>query len=159
LFLLVLLSFLALFVTYTRYYVAEDYLVSKTVACDPAVESCFVGECDSETDETCPTDESERTDFYKVVMKPANLIPRCDPEGAECDAMRCAEGMGCEEILCDPEHAPEGERCSGPEDIAEPSADDGAYCADGTECYEADATEPTTADEGGILSSEGEPRE
>lgn len=85
--------------SYYRYEVIRDYVVSADVECDPNVESCFEAVYEGETF------------FYKIVRKPATLIPACDPWSDECEELSCVEGeAGCYIENC---NSP-SDSCSGP---------------------------------------------
>jgi len=54
--------------------------------------------------------------YYKLVEKKAFLVPLCDPNDENCDALNCA-GLGednCREILCSDETKEEGIECIDP---------------------------------------------
>jgi hypothetical protein len=99
--------------TYLKYFVLKDYYIQAEAECDPVVEKCFVYECTPEEDVDCPANEDERISYYKYVKKKAYLIPLCDPNDEECDALTCEEGQDCEEILCD---ETSGGECNDPEE-------------------------------------------
>jgi len=90
----------AVLMTYERIYVSQDYPITANISCDPAVESCFVEECDLEFDPEC----TEPT-YYKVITKQASTMLDCQPaEGDKyCFNTTCVEGEeGCEITYCDP---------------------------------------------------------
>ncbi len=81
-----------------RICIMEDYLLFANVPCDPAVESCFVG------------DGENTPQFYTQVSKPAYSVPDCNAWNGECPVLGCEEGEArCQETTCDPAT---GEECS-----------------------------------------------
>lgn len=91
--------------SYHRLVIKRDYTMYLYLPCDPAIESCFVGDCsDLEEGELC-------YDPYKIVERSASSLPReCEemsidacPEMAECDDESCSV------ITCDDETAAEEE--------------------------------------------------
>lgn len=86
-----------------RYIIARDYYLHIEIECDPAVDACYVAECDPAEDETCPENPDERVSYYKIIEKKAYAIPSCAQEHeSECPAPSCDEGEKyCREILCD----------------------------------------------------------
>jgi hypothetical protein len=87
---------------YYRVFVLKDYMVSIEVPCDPeAGESCFI----------YIDEESEEEILYKIVEKPAYLLPSCDPAEEAClESVICELGeYECEITYCDPANAEEGE--------------------------------------------------
>lgn len=107
-----LLTFVSLGVTYHRFVIAENFLIDGQVACDPAVEVCFVSECDPLL-ETCTGDPAQDTTYYKVISRLAKNIPLCDPADADCSALSCPEGeAGCMVTYCDPTDDVEDVLCS-----------------------------------------------
>lgn len=106
-------------ITYAKYFVAKDYYITAEAECDPETEACFIYVCDPEVDGECPEDEAEWTSYYKIVKKKANLIPLCDPNEEDCNALDCIEGMDCEVTFCDEDSVAEGEECSDPETYLE----------------------------------------
>lgn len=73
-----------------RYYKFGDYWVTANVECDPALESCFVG------------DGEDYPESYKTVHKKAYSIPACNAWGDECLPLSCEqEGDSCYEVHCD----------------------------------------------------------
>jgi len=106
--------------TYWRIVVKRDYIISAQQECDPAVEVCFVSECDPEDPEDLECaglPEEERITYYKIIKKNAKNIPLCDPYGNECPkTLECGVGEAeCEFEYCTEENVPEGEECSDPE--------------------------------------------
>ena len=102
--------------TYYRIFVRHDYQILMEVSYDPTTESCFVYQCDAETEE-CTGDPEEDTWYYKLLEKSASMMPVCDAEVEECPEPMCAEGeMNCSITYCDLEA---GEECSNPEEFIE----------------------------------------
>lgn len=79
----------SLFMVYNRYIVSRDYDLLIQVACDPQLESCFVGECDHENDSRC---EGEATRYYKVAFKKAYEFPpaECTENDHGCRVFDCS---------------------------------------------------------------------
>lgn len=155
-FLLLIIGSVAL--TYWRIMVKRDYIISAQTSCDPALESCFVYECDPEDpeDPECATlPEEERISYYKLIDKNAKNIPLCDAE-AESDSaeagkcpkeLTCEEGEEeCETILCDDSNVPEGESCNDPEQYLKDNPPE-EVCSCGEEGEEATETEEDTTEE------------
>lgn len=100
---LILIVSLVLFVfviitTYYKIFVKHDYLVDIEVPCDSSLEYCFVGECDSLSDDTC-IDNSYN---YKTIEKKAYSAMICADEDWDC--LICKENENnCKIIGCDPE--------------------------------------------------------
>lgn len=93
----------AVLMTYERIYIERDYPITANISCDPAVESCFVEECDPEFDPEC-TEDIEPT-YYKVITKQASTMLDCEPAEGEkyCFDTTCVEGdISCEITYCDP---------------------------------------------------------
>ncbi|MBM3255886.1 MAG: hypothetical protein FJZ04_00220 [Candidatus Moranbacteria bacterium] len=108
-------------VTYWRIMVKRDYIISAQQECDPALEACFVYECDPEDpeDPECAAlPEEERVNYYKIIRKNAKNIPPCDAQNNECpEVLICEEGEEeCEFEYCTEENVPEGESCNNPEE-------------------------------------------
>lgn len=101
----------AITLTFLKYYVFQDYFVSAQADCDPNVDRCFVHRCYPETDGECPEDP---VSYYKQVRKKAKLIPLCNPNDGNCDALTCAPDTECEVTFCDESNVPPGELCSDP---------------------------------------------
>ncbi len=116
----VLLVLTSVGVAYYRYMVQNNFLVKYQTPCDPAVESCFVYECDPEADE-CTGDPEEDTTYYSLMYRLANNIPACDVEvEGDCDkAYTCPVGEeGCEIVTCNDETSvAEESDCSDPGDF------------------------------------------
>lgn len=103
---LIILLFVVTF-TFYKIFILHNYLVSYEVPCDPQIESCFVIECDQETEEDCNIDNSEK--YYKLVEKKAFNVIKCPAEDATC--LFCQKDEpGCTTTLCD--SSIEGDICS-----------------------------------------------
>ncbi len=116
----VLLVLTSVGVAYYRYMVQENFLVKYQTPCDPALESCFVYECDPEAEE-CTGNPEEDTTYYSLMYRLAKNIPACDVnvEG-DCDAAyTCAAGeQKCEMVVCNDDTSLEEEAsCTNPEDF------------------------------------------
>jgi len=132
----------------------KDYLIEAEIDCDPEVESCFVWECDPESDvegEACTGDPEMDVWYYKYLTRKASDIPMCDEaawkEDEECDPMTCmGEEEYCEETVCTEEDIEAGESCTDPE----------TFEYEEEECEEGD--EECLAEEEGIcdIDEEGE---
>lgn len=86
-----------------RFMIAHDYLVAYEGACDPSIESCFVG---------CVDEECSENYYYTDMQKYApNLLAQCGPHIEECPfASECLPGESqCVIAYCDPEL--NGEAC------------------------------------------------
>ncbi|MFH1183096.1 MAG: hypothetical protein V1690_02435 [Candidatus Moraniibacteriota bacterium] len=138
-------------VTYWRIMVKRDYIISASQDCDPAMETCFVYECDPEGDEECAAaPEEERVSYYKTITKNAKNISPCDPYKNECPTeLTCEEGEAeCEIILCDEENVPEGESCNDPvKYLEENPPEEECNCGSETDTTEGAAAEEPTEDE------------
>ncbi len=79
-----------LYFIYDRFEVRRDYMVYVHAECDPAIESCFVGECFPEEDPRC-MGLNERV--YKVIVKKAYQFPptECQIGDVSCTAYLCSE--------------------------------------------------------------------
>ena len=89
---------LVIITTYYKVFIKHDYLVDIEIPCDPNVEYCFIGECDSESDNTC-IDNSYN---YKIVEKKAYSAMLCADGDLNC--LLCKESeVNCEIINCDSE--------------------------------------------------------
>ena len=103
--------------TYYRIIIKKDYIVEAQIDCDPAINSCFVWECDPESDvdgEKCTGDESVDIWYYSIVKRSASRIPLCNQEDPNCEALICEENEPeCENIYCNNETKEEqGVECS-----------------------------------------------
>lgn len=96
--------------SYKKYFLERDYLISAEVPCDPSLEICFIGYCDSETEEC-----EEETFYYKRIEGIARSLPTCDPNYEDCPLLWCGKrgNHACVDISCDAE----SEECSSPEDF------------------------------------------
>lgn len=114
--LLGVMFFLVVAISFTRFFVAKEYLIFADIDCDPTVEHCFVYECDPETEE-CTGDPEEDTWYYKKMTKKAANVILCDPNDARCVAQTCfEEEEDCTYRYCDEISAEEnGTVCSDPE--------------------------------------------
>ncbi|MEN9390127.1 MAG: hypothetical protein RLZZ283_227 [Candidatus Parcubacteria bacterium] len=78
-------------ITFYKYYILQDYLVFQNVTCDPARDSCFIG------------DGEYTPEYYSVISKKAYLIPECDAWAGECVELTCSpsDGDGCTQEFCE----------------------------------------------------------
>jgi hypothetical protein len=67
---------------FLRYIFFKDYRVLLAAPCDPAIESCFVSECDIEQD-TCAHDQPKT--YYKKVYKNKSILDlQCAENWRDC---------------------------------------------------------------------------
>lgn len=155
-----LLIAVVVIITYMKYFVAKDYYITAQADCDPAAEACFIYTCDPEVDGECPEDEAEWASYYKLVNKKANLIPLCDPNEEDCNALDCTVGMDCQVTYCDEDTVSEEEECNDPQKYLEenPPIDEEEACApDDEECLASEEAEEACApDDEECLDSQGE---
>jgi hypothetical protein len=125
-------------VTYWRIMIKKDYIISAQTDCDPAMEKCFIWNCDSKSTvegEACTGDPETDTWYYKIIERKAYNIPLCDPKDENCVALTCPEEEAdCEEVFCNVETATQGEECSDPE----------TYIKEHPEVLEEEACDPET---------------
>jgi hypothetical protein len=115
--------------SYYRFLVLHDYIIETEIDCDPAYESCFTWECDSEEEE-CTGNSDEDTWYYKIAYRNAKNIPTCDMNDEACDQFTCPEGgeAECREVLCSEVTLNEygiDKPCTVPEDFLEPIEEGG----------------------------------
>jgi hypothetical protein len=92
--------FFILFFNYYHFFVKNDFVVIKQVACDPAKDSCFVSDCES-NDPSC-----DSTTTYKKISVSSKYA------GKDYEALDCIEsGPTCTIVTCNADTAEEGERC------------------------------------------------
>jgi hypothetical protein len=83
-------------VSYNRFLIHHDYLVSYEGSCDPITEECFVG---------CENQECAQPYYYAIVEKDAAyLYERCGPDITGCEfASTCSLNEdSCSILYCDP---------------------------------------------------------
>lgn len=99
--LLICLSlFLVVVFGYYNIFLKNDFEVTKQIACDPAVDSCFVSDCES-SDSTC---DSETT--YEKISVPSKYA------GSDYDSLTCTENSSfCKIINCEDDTLDVGEKC------------------------------------------------
>ncbi|KKP58000.1 MAG: hypothetical protein UR60_C0002G0003 [Candidatus Moranbacteria bacterium GW2011_GWF2_34_56] len=135
---LILASFGA---TFYRYMVKKDYIVQAQVDCDPYTETCFVWECDPESEEEgemCTDDPEEDIWYFKVINKNASKISSCDANDEDCDALVCAQNEpDCEFVFCTLENMEENyaSACIDPAQYAieNPIEEEEGECEEGDE--------------------------
>lgn len=137
-------------VTYWRIMIKKDYIIEAQADCDPALETCFVYECDPEAEE-CTGNPEEDIWYYKIVRRNAANIPLCDPADENCEALTCPEGEAeCEMVLCTDETKEEDQICNDPEQyvLDNPVEEEEAVeCEEGDEeCVEAEIEEAVCAE-------------
>jgi len=93
------LILLTIVITYYNIFIRHNYFVDIEVSCDPSLEFCFVGDCDSSVDDTCINNKYS----YKLIEKKAYSAMQCQ-EGDE-DCLSCKENeTKCKVINCDPKN-------------------------------------------------------
>jgi hypothetical protein len=143
---------LSVAVSFYRYMILRDYIIEAQVDCDPAAETCFVTECDPESEDVetmCTGNPTEDVSFYKIIRKNAMNIPVCDPSSEECASLSCAENeVDCEYAFCE-EGNVDGVRCSTEEDAAAMAApaDEESDAADVEQDAEGVSADDTSSDE------------
>lgn len=94
---------LAISASYYKYIILQDYVVVMRVDCNPEYESCFIVECDSESEE-CPDDATRVIEYYKILYRNAHNVSLCEIGENQCSAFICNEGeIGCGEVFCSSE--------------------------------------------------------
>jgi len=91
------------FLSYYRFMVDHDYMVTYEGACDPATQDCYIG---------CDDDECTEEYYYSTVEKyAADVYAQCGPDITDCEtASSCvAEDRACSVTYCDIET--EGDLC------------------------------------------------
>jgi hypothetical protein len=97
LYIMVLLVIIVIFVSFYRFVIKQDYFVWYEGACDPAIESCFVG---------CEDDDCTNEYYYSQIHKYApDLYEKCGEDITDCpEANMClATDRECFIIFCNPE--------------------------------------------------------
>jgi hypothetical protein len=110
-------------ITFFKYFIVKDYIIQAEADCDPMTEACFIYECVPGVDEDCaddPEDPEAKLSYYKIVEKKAYLIPDCDPNDENCDALNCQgiDEENCLETLCNDQTKDEGMECVDPADYS-----------------------------------------
>ena len=103
-------------VTYYRYFIVRDYMITAQADCDPYTEACFVVVCDptAEVDE-CTGNPEHDTSYYQEISRNARNIPLCDPADESCEALTCPAGEAdCTVTFCDTDTVSEGVVCNDP---------------------------------------------
>lgn len=100
----------AIFATYHRAFVAQDYALFYDDDCDPEEKSCFIYICDPQWEE-CTGDPEEDTWYYKTYEISAVDISTCDPLGDRCEEFDCEAIESCVVRYCDPSDT--NSECSG----------------------------------------------
>lgn len=113
---------LATGVSFHRYVVEHDYLVEMRVACDPALNRCFMGACDAEAGELCGDDPATTPEeyTYAIIRRNAKYLPACDLNADDCLPPTCGDGEPeCEMRFCTDEDTEAGTDCSAPGSAAD----------------------------------------
>ena len=102
--------------TFLKFAVFKNYQILAETSCNTQTEKCFVKTCDPTTDKTCPTNETERTTYYKKISKTASNIYTCEQSADKigCDKeLTCTQNeKKCSYTYCDPANLIEGEQCA-----------------------------------------------
>lgn len=109
---------LAIWVSYDRYVIQEDYLVQTRVECDPALNRCFTSVCDPSIGEMCEAAETEGKFFYyAVALRNARSLRECGLNTPGCASRPCQEGetAECEMHFCTDTDFEAGAECTSPE--------------------------------------------
>jgi hypothetical protein len=93
-------------ICFVKYRVKQDFLIFAHTTCDTQTTSCFVADCDPDTDTEC-----DQTPYAKVWV-PAKSAPKCLLEN-NCEDFICNSEQGCKLINCSDDQLGEGEVCSG----------------------------------------------
>lgn len=101
--------FAALLFSYKKYFLEKAYLISAEIPCDPSQDVCYIGYCDTETEEC-----EDEIFYYKRIEGMADTLPDCDPNYDDCPLLWCGEkgNNTCTVIPCDSEA-----ECSLPENF------------------------------------------
>ncbi len=104
------------------YFLERDFLITDHIPCDPALDSCFVQDCDPEDDE-CDTEPYKRIEkgAAYITMCPNYLIDQCPALSCETDEPNCIVTLCSEETMEEGEvciHAPEVTQEDEVEDVA-----------------------------------------
>jgi hypothetical protein len=128
-------------ITFFKYFVIKDYIIQAEANCDPMTEECFIYECVPGTDADCaddPEDPEAMLSYYKIVEKKAFLIPDCDPNNENCDALNCQgqDEENCKETFCSDETKEKGTECVDPTaySAAHPEEEEEGDSVDSDEC-------------------------
>jgi hypothetical protein len=91
---------------YSVFLLERDFLITDHIPCDPALDSCFVQDCD-------PVDAECDSEPYKKIEKSAAHITMCPNYLVDqCPALTCETGeTDCVVTLCSDETVEEGEVC------------------------------------------------
>lgn len=81
---------IVILLSYLKFGVVKDYTVFSKVKCNPAIEVCFVGNCDFIDDPRC---NGEATIYYKFTQKKAYSTPplECLKTDIDCIEYHCSE--------------------------------------------------------------------
>lgn len=97
-------------VSYNKFMVNHDYVVSYEGGCDPAVQQCFIG---------CEDDECAETYYYSQVQKYAqDLYAQCGEDITDCEAANecLLDDRECSVTFCSPEINGDNS-CSSPSEL------------------------------------------
>lgn len=98
----------AIYLSFDKYIIRQDYYIQKQAACDPMTKNCFISICNPQEDEECPEDEADRSEYYSLIQKKAYVFSQCEKSQEGCDT-GCQPGEDCLEITCSPDN---GDVCS-----------------------------------------------
>lgn len=135
-------------VTYYRYFILRDYMITAQAPCDPYTEACFVSVCDPEAEE-CTGDPEEDTSYYQEISRNAKNIPLCDPADEGCEALICPTGEAdCMVTFCDADTVSEGVVCNDPATYTSlyPEEEDVEEGADGEVELDSEESEDTESE-------------
>ncbi len=93
--------------SYYKFQIAEDYVIESQVTCEPSQESCFMWQCDPETEGDCTGNPDEDIFYYKIAYRNAQNISCNDVD--ECDYLCEIGEKDCGEVLCDESNGEEAE--------------------------------------------------
>lgn len=108
LFITLLLAFVVftVFASFYRFVIAQDFMVTYEIDCDPQSAYCYVG---------CEDDECLEEYYYQEIERYApTLLNLCGSDITDCAAaLSCmSDEMDCSVYSCDPQESPE--ECLGP---------------------------------------------
>ncbi len=102
-------ALLSVVMCYKVYVMDKNYEVVTLTSCDPALEVCYVLECDQSTDtyneDICQTIGDGEVKHFSFIKKKMNHITTCDSREEECPGLRCEKGEeGCQLLVCNDEN-------------------------------------------------------
>lgn len=144
---------LAIWVSYDRYVIQENYLVQTRVECDPTLNRCFAGVCDPDIGEMCEAAETEGESFYyAIALRNARSLRECKLNTPGCASRPCQENeaAACEMHFCTDTDVEAGVECTSPETFVADQGDETSErdSASGVDAIEAtDSTMDQTLDQ------------